>query len=73
MSIYILQVTSLEKFKNTFFEYKEIKIGKSTVLHLHKDIFFMYIMNNLNRQNGYLFRLLQQILHGYEILQIEEI
>ena len=72
MSIYILQVPSLEKFKDTFSEYKEVKIGESIVLHLNKEIFFMFIMSNLNRQNGYLFRYLQEILHSYEILQIEE-
>lgn len=73
MSIYILQVPSLEKFKDTFSEYREIKIGESTVLHLHKDILFMYIMTNLSKQNVYLFKVLQQVLHDYEILQIEEI
>jgi hypothetical protein len=71
--IYILQVPSLEKFKDTFSEYKEVKINESTVLHLNKEIFFMFIMSNLNRQNIYLFNILQQILHDYKILQIEEI
>ena len=70
--LYILQVPSLEKFKDNFFDCKEVKIGESTVLHINKDIFFIYIMNDMNRVNGYLFRYLQEILHSYKILQIEE-
>ena len=71
--IYIVQVPSLQKFKDNFFECKEIKIGKFTVLHITKDVFFMFIMSNLNRQNSNLFRVMQEILHSYKILQIEEI
>lgn len=71
--LYILQVPSLEKFKDNFFDCKEVKIGESTVLHINKDIFLMFIMNDMNRVNGYLFRYLQEILHSYKILQIEEI
>ena len=70
--LYILQVPSLEKFKDNFFDCKEVKIGESTVLHINKDVFFMFIMNDMNRVNGYLFRYLQEILHSYKILQIEE-
>jgi len=71
--IYILQVPSLEKFKDNFFDCKEVRIGESTVLHINKDVFFMFIMNDMSRVNGYLFRYLQEILHNYQILQIEEI
>ena len=69
--LYILQVPSLEKFKDNFFDCKEVKIGESTVLHITKDIFFMFIMNATN--NIYLYRVLQEILQHYKILQIEEI
>lgn len=71
--LYILQVPSLEKFKDNFFDCKEVKIGESTVLHITKDIFFMFIMNNLDPRNINLFRALQEMLHSYKILQIEEI
>jgi hypothetical protein len=71
--IYMLQVPSLQKFKDNFFECKEVKIGESKVLHITKDVFFMFIMSNLNRQNSNLFRVMQEILHNYNILQIEEI
>lgn len=69
--LYILQVPSLEKFKDNFFDCKEVKIGESTVLHITKDIFFMFIMNDTN--NIYLYRVLQEMLQHYKILQIEEI
>jgi hypothetical protein len=69
----MLQVPSLQKFKDNFFECKEVKIGESKVLHITKDVFFMFIMSNLNRQNSNLFRVMQEILHNYNILQIEEI
>jgi hypothetical protein len=71
--IYMLQVPSLQKFKDNFFECKEVKIGESKVLHITKDVFFMFIMSNLNRQNSNLFRVMQEILHNYNILQIEEV
>lgn len=69
--LYILQVPSLEKFKDNFFDCKEVKIGESTVLHINKDVFFMFIMNDTN--NIYLYRVLQEMLQQYKILQIEEI
>lgn len=69
----MLQVPSLQKFKDNFFECKEVKIGESKVLHITKDVFFMFIMSNLNRQNSNLFRVMQEILHNYNILQIEEV
>lgn len=69
--LYILQVSSLEKFKDNFFDCKEVKIGESTVLHINKDVFFMFIINDTN--NIYLYRVLQEMLQHYKILQIEEI
>jgi len=70
--LYILQVPSLEKFKNNFSDCREVKIGESTVLHITKDIFFMFIMKDLDPRNITLFRVIQEILHSYKILQIEE-
>ena len=69
--VYILQVPSLQKFKDNFFDCKEVKIGENTVLHINKDVFFMFIMNATN--NIYLYRVLQEMLQHYKILQIEEI
>jgi len=69
--IYILQVPLLQKFKDNFFDCKEVKIGESIVLHINKDVFFMFIMNDTN--NIYLYRVLQEMLQHYKILQIEEI
>lgn len=70
--IYIIKIPSLEKFKEYFYEYKEVTIGKSTVIHIDRGMFFMCIMEQMNPINSYLYRLLQQVLHNYEILQIEE-
>jgi hypothetical protein len=67
--IYIVQVPSLQKFRDNFVEYKEINIAGNTVLHLSVEVFLNQCFNGINRNTV---MLLSSLLNNCKLIQIEE-